>query len=63
MGYQQLDYVQLVFAMLEANHVRHDSHFLGMAVWSWNDRMFLGGQEYKPATLSADMQAYLGKNL
>lgn len=62
-GYRQIDYVKAAFDAIDALHAKQDSHFLGMAIWAWNDRMIWHGEEYTPAIPSDETKAYLAKKL
>lgn len=62
-GVKQLDYVKIVFEVIDSLEIRNNPNFKGIAIWSWNQAIWWKGHKFEPSSPPKDVISYLQKNL
>lgn len=62
-NYKQLQYVKNAIDVIDTSGARSDSNFIGIDIWSWNQKMFWHGNQYTPESPPADVLDYLKDHL
>ncbi|STX29042.1 Uncharacterised protein [Legionella beliardensis] len=62
-GFAQLDYVKASYEVFQQYKVQANPNFVGVALWTWLDQMWWGGQRFTPSVPNEQTKAFLANNL